>query len=111
MLVCALPSHIAHETAGAARTRLSLGPLCLKGERSPQAPDASRRGNAKACLDVIASEAKQSISLSEDRIGLLRRFAPRNDGPKTQLHTLTSSRTSEHSGRDPGPITTNVSVG
>jgi hypothetical protein len=27
MLVCALPVHIAHETAGAARTRLSLRPL------------------------------------------------------------------------------------
>jgi hypothetical protein len=29
---------------------------------------------------VIASEAKQSMAASEVKTGLLRRFAPRNDG-------------------------------
>ena len=32
MLVCALLVHIAHETAGAARTRLSLRPLVSEGK-------------------------------------------------------------------------------
>jgi hypothetical protein len=45
-------------------------------------PGVSRRGNAYAHLAsaVIASEAKQSIG-HPAKCGLLRRFAPRNDGP------------------------------
>ena len=35
MLVCALFVHIAHETAGAARTRSSLRPLTTEGEEFP----------------------------------------------------------------------------
>src|SRR4249919_4365109 len=35
MLVCALFVHIAHETAGAARTRSSLRPLTIEGEEFP----------------------------------------------------------------------------
>ena len=35
MLVCALFVHIAHETAGAARTRSSLRPLTIEGEEYP----------------------------------------------------------------------------
>jgi len=33
----------AHETAGAARTRLSLRPLCFRGQQSTQSSGASRR--------------------------------------------------------------------
>jgi hypothetical protein len=34
----------------------------------------------RACRIVIASEAKQSRAARAERTGLLRRFAPRNDG-------------------------------
>jgi hypothetical protein len=44
MLVCAFFLHLAHETAGAARTRHSLLPL-FEGEPS-QSSDASRRETA-----------------------------------------------------------------
>src|ERR1700724_1696806 len=40
--------HIAHETAGAARTRSSLRPLFFEGEVSSKTPGASRRENAKS---------------------------------------------------------------
>ena len=40
--------HFAHETAGAARTRLSLRPLRLRGPKVMQTSDASRRENANA---------------------------------------------------------------
>ena len=45
--------------------------------------------------------------------GLLRRFAPRNDGLRIgclKIESISSSRTSERSERDPGPITTDVCV-
>src|SRR4051794_4584836 len=41
----------------------------------------SCRGDEHVCLPVIASEAKQSSFLRQGKkAGLLRRFAPRNDG-------------------------------
>jgi hypothetical protein len=40
--------HFAHETAGAARTRLSLRPLHLRGPKVTQTSDASRREKADA---------------------------------------------------------------
>jgi hypothetical protein len=40
-----------------------------------------------ATLNVIASEAKQSIATQKKETGLLRRFAPRND-VKTQFRDL-----------------------
>jgi hypothetical protein len=42
--------HLAHETAGAARTRLSLRPL-FRGTRFRHSPGASCRGIADVCLD------------------------------------------------------------
>jgi hypothetical protein len=42
--------HIAHETAGAACTRLSLRPLFYWGAKDMQTSGASRRGNAVACM-------------------------------------------------------------
>jgi hypothetical protein len=43
--------HIAHETAGAACTRLSLRPLFYWGAKDMQTSGASRRGNAVACMN------------------------------------------------------------
>src|SRR5437899_1039682 len=44
------------------------------------------RGNENVCfLTVIASEAKQSSFAAAKKAGLLRRFAPRNDGGETRL--------------------------
>jgi len=67
MLVCALSVHIAHETAGAARIRHPCALCILEGESYLQTSGATRRGKAKSCCAVIASEAKQSIlSLRRD---------------------------------------------
>jgi len=43
MLVCVFLCNFAHETAGAARTRLSLRPLVIEGVKRPQSSGASRR--------------------------------------------------------------------
>jgi hypothetical protein len=54
---------LAHETAGAARTRHSLRPLfSRRGKRICKSSGETRRENGHACFNVIASEAKQSIS-------------------------------------------------
>jgi len=42
--------HIAHETAGAARARLSLRPLFSEGGSEQQTSGELRRENAKACM-------------------------------------------------------------
>jgi hypothetical protein len=41
----------------------------------------------RSCQAVIASEAKQSRAAHAERTGLLRRFAPRNDG-MVRMHRL-----------------------
>jgi hypothetical protein len=77
MLMCVSLSTLAHETAGAARTRLSLRPLFKKRANEMQGSDKSCRENAKCCLNanpVIASEAKQSIGPHIWIDGLLRRY-------------------------------------
>src|SRR5882762_8800116 len=55
--------------------------LCFQGARKICKPRAyhATRTRTHAWSTVIASEAKQSISRHND-YGLLRRFAPRNDG-------------------------------
>src|SRR3984885_1294089 len=54
--------------------------LCFRRATVLQDPDAkARRGDAKSCGFVIASEAKQSIAPRTLKHGLLRRSAPRND--------------------------------
>src|SRR5665213_1132864 len=63
--------HIAHETAGAARTRPSLRPLAFLGEVICKPRTKACRENAEACLIVIASAAKQSSATR--KTGLLRR--------------------------------------
>ena len=55
MLVCVFSSHFAHETAGAARIRHSLLPLLRDGVMHN--PDALRRGDVYACLELAAWEA------------------------------------------------------
>jgi hypothetical protein len=59
--VCAFYVHLAHETAGAARTRLSLRPLFLKRARTTQTSGDSRRENDRAYpTAVIACESGRS---------------------------------------------------
>ena len=68
MLVCAFLHNFAHETAGAARTRLSLRPLFDEGVKKQQTSDATRRGNCMHVQEiVIASGAKQSMPRHGDR--------------------------------------------
>jgi hypothetical protein len=50
MLVCVFLCSFAHETAGAARTRLSLRPLLSEGGNKQQTSGDMRRENAKVCL-------------------------------------------------------------
>ena len=77
LLVCVLPIPSAHEAAGATGIRHS----------PPSFDSGALRGEvANVCLDVIASEAKQSI-LSLRRDGLLR-FA-RNDGLPAEITVTT----------------------
>src|ERR1700675_3182441 len=65
MLVCVFLCIFAHETAGAARTRLSLRPLVLfRGWQSTQTSGTSCRENVKLCLNSSlrgALATKQSI--------------------------------------------------
>src|ERR1700680_2153325 len=62
MLVCVFLHNFAHETAGAARIRLSLRPLFGEGtEFSLQTPGGSRRGNANACT-VISPPSTRSCA-------------------------------------------------
>src|ERR1700675_2638136 len=68
MLVCAFLHNFARETAGAARTRLSLRPLFEEGGKKQQTPGETRRGIAKVYPAVIASEAKQSIAQQERKL-------------------------------------------
>ena len=50
MLVCALFVHIAHETAGAARTRSSLRPLTIEGEEFPANLGRNRAARTRSCI-------------------------------------------------------------
>jgi hypothetical protein len=59
LLVCVLPIPSAHEAAGATGIRHSPRPLWAEDKRKTSG--ASRGEIADACLDVIASAAKQSI--------------------------------------------------
>ena len=60
MLVCAFLVHIAHETAGAARTRSSLRPLLLRRDSFFQTSGASRREIANVRSIVIVREGGRS---------------------------------------------------
>jgi hypothetical protein len=73
MLVCVFFVHVAHETAGAARTRSSLRPLFWRGPWLRQSSDSLSRENAESYF-------------------------------VSRLLPSPSSRTSEQSERDPGPI-------
>jgi hypothetical protein len=50
MLVCALFVHIAHETAGAARTRSSLRPLIGEGKEISGKARAERAARSRSCV-------------------------------------------------------------
>ena len=64
---------IAHETAGAARTRSSLRPLFSKGANEDAGLGQNMPRERETVSPVIASAAKQSIyPRAETRIALLR---------------------------------------
>ena len=85
--------HIAHETAGAARTRSSLRPLYFWGQGFQQNSGASRRENAKSYSDpstsnkreafVQGSEAtKQSIARRKERMDCFASLAMTENLPE-----------------------------
>ena len=78
MCVLLLPLHT--RLSGASGARHSLRPLIGGREIYWQASGDLRREIANVYPDVIASEAKQSSFGAAMKDGLLRRFAPRNDG-------------------------------
>src|ERR1700730_14870221 len=76
MLVCVLPNNIARETAGAARTRLSLRPLFREGGTIRKTPGASRRGNANLRLRICWHGTLVDVvpALSRDPYCVIYRF-------------------------------------
>jgi hypothetical protein len=83
---------IAHETAGAARTRSSLRPLLFRGVTICMTRTKSSRGIAEVCLAVIASEAKQS-SVAKEELDCFVASAPRNDEAIVARSEATSGKT------------------
>src|SRR5882757_5534682 len=80
--------HIAHETAGAARTRSSLRPLYFGGKVSSKTSGASRRENAMSCSDLSTSlrgakRPKQSILSLRREMGCFA--CARNDDRESGL--------------------------
>jgi hypothetical protein len=61
-----------HWAPGIPRSPLGVAPRPLRGEEFLHNSGASRRGNAKLQLAVIASEAKQPILCATDWIASLR---------------------------------------
>ena len=70
----------AREAAGALSTRLSLRPSYFRGWLHNNSGAIHAAGSGTDVKHVIASGAKQSIFAAQRNDGLLRRFAPRNDG-------------------------------
>jgi hypothetical protein len=77
MLVCVSLPNLARETAGAARTRLSLRPLFDEGGKKKQIPGATRRGIAKVYPPSLRAQ-RSNPAFFLLRHGLLR--CARNDG-------------------------------
>jgi hypothetical protein len=63
--------HFAHEAAGALGTRHSPRPLW--GGRFWHNPGASRRGNAKSYLDVIACDKREAFAQGSDLSAVAQR--------------------------------------
>jgi len=80
-LVCVLCAFAAREARGCNGTRHSLRPLDFREWRKRCTTRANHAaGTRRRALHVIASAAKQSRPHPRMQYGLLRRFAPRNDG-------------------------------
>src|SRR5262249_32894838 len=72
---------IAHGAAGAVGARLSLRPLFGRGTTNCKTQAHPRRGNGDVCLlPSVRAKRSNPASRSWRQAGLLRRFAPRNDG-------------------------------
>src|SRR6202521_3246806 len=69
MLVCVSLHNLARETAGAARTRLSLRPLFEEGGKKQQTPGETRRGIAQQerKLDCFAALAMTVLKCGDGR--------------------------------------------
>jgi hypothetical protein len=108
MLMRALSVHIAHETAGAARTRHSLRPLTIEGRELIADLGRNAPRDREGVSSVIASEAKQSISPHEERMDCFVAYAPRNDGSGClkRESEMCGQRTNHlrRPGLEPGPI-------
>jgi len=83
MLVCVFLCKFAHETAGAARIRLSLRPLIGEGESFMHDSGASRCGNAESHHDVIARSASDEAIHFYFVLTMDCFACARNDGLKT----------------------------
>src|ERR1700716_2135624 len=64
MLVCVFLCMLAHEIAGAARTRSSLRPLISKGEDFQKTSGASCHENAKSCLQLEYRHCEEHLRRS-----------------------------------------------
>ena len=75
MLVCAFLRTLAHETAGAARTRHSLRPLFERGATNLKASDANHaaRTRTHAHSDVVSCEPRDPYAAADDWIQRSRR--------------------------------------
>src|SRR4029079_10340520 len=106
MLVCALFVHIAHETAGAARTRSSLRPLFGEGKDFSHSSGAMHRENAKLYLPSLRAQRSNPCG-EEKRMDCFVAFAPRNDGQaiedrnSQQLRSAIRATAKQKRGRSP----------
>ena len=78
--MCALLLPIAHETAGAARIRHSLRPLFSRGRNVQSKTRAKRAARTRNCIRSHCERSEAIHLAAQRKNGLLRRFAPRNDG-------------------------------
>src|SRR5882757_4586680 len=79
MLVCAILSTLARETAGAACTRLSLRPLFKRGRNDKQNSGKSCRENEAVCPASLRAKRSNPFLHICGAMDCLVRFAPRND--------------------------------
>jgi hypothetical protein len=90
--MCVFLSTRAHETAGAARTRSSLRPLCFWGERICKTRAKSRRENERLCLPILAQPVMPGLdpgihqsSQEFPSKGMDCRVKPGNDDPSRRV--------------------------
>src|SRR6476659_5998700 len=105
MLVCVFFVHFAHETAGAACTRLSLRPLSLGGPKVTQSSDAARRENVRARLlsAVIVRESGRA-SIPEAAVIEPRSRGVPDTAPSRAMTGLCGTRLSHRCNDNPPQV-------